>query len=257
MTKPLNSTLGAKERLDLSSGAVHVWSVPLIGAAPELLTLRGLLSEEELARADRFRFATDRDAFTIARATLRLMIARYTGDDPRQIRFNYAPHGKPSIITKQKLSFNLSHSGGLALYAFADDRELGVDIEQFRVMSDLEQVARHFFSKGEVEDLFSLPEEERPAAFFRCWTRKEAFVKALGDGLSLPLDSFRVSIKANQQAELLDVPPEYGNKWSLRDVTPCEGYAAALVLHGRIEDLRYTHFPETAAGLRLLLRATE
>jgi 4'-phosphopantetheinyl transferase len=238
--------------LALGVGEVHLWSVPLTGENSELLMLRGLLSPEERARADRFRFAKDHNAYTIARAMLRLLLARYTHDDPKEIEFSYAVNGKPSLASEKKVSFNLSHSGELALYAFTRDSELGVDIERFRAMSDMEQVAKHFFSKGEVNDLLSLAEEERQGAFFRCWTRKEAFVKAIGDGLSMPLDCFRVSLKAEQPAELLEAAPEHLARWSLYDVTPCEGYAAALVCEGEIGSLQCRRIRDVASGISLL-----
>lgn len=237
----------------IPSGEVHLWSAPLTAAPEELLALSNVLSTEETARANRFRFQEHRDAFVIARGMLRFLIAHYAGGDPQDVQFNYAPYGKPSIAGELSLSFNLSHSGSLALYAFARERELGVDIEQFRPMSDLEQVAKHFFSKGEVDDLFSLDEDGRSAAFFRCWTRKEAFVKAIGDGLSMPLDSFRVSLKADEPATLLDAPPEHRGKWSLRDVTPSEGYAAALVFAGQIDRLAFTRIPDVTSGVALAL----
>jgi 4'-phosphopantetheinyl transferase len=252
MADCLYRTREASGDLTLGVEEVHLWSVALTAGAAELPTLRGLLSAEEQARADRFRFAKDRDAYTTARAMLRLLLASYTHLDPEAIGFSYAAHGKPSIASEEKVCFNLSHSGDLALYAFARDKELGIDIERFRAMPDMEQVARHFFSKGEVSDLFNLPEGERRAAFFRCWTRKEAFVKALGDGLSLPLDSFRVSLRADEPAELLEAEPEHRGRWSLRDVTPCEGYAAAIVVDGGIGSLQCARIEEIAAGLRLI-----
>jgi 4'-phosphopantetheinyl transferase len=209
---------------------VHVCYLRLCAAPATLQQLRLVLNDEERGRADRFRFPLHRDQFVIARGALRHLLARFLSIAAGDVVFQYAPKGKPQCKTDPGMRFNLSHSGGMALYAFTRNREVGVDIEQHREMKDLEAIARRFFAAGEVEDLMSLAPEDRLDAFFRCWTRKEAFIKAVGDGLSLPLDSFRVSLLPDQPASMVDTPPGQHEKWQLADVTPCTGYSAALVV---------------------------
>jgi 4'-phosphopantetheinyl transferase len=140
---------------------------------------------------------------------------------------DYGERGKPRICGGYRLRFNLSHSGGQALYALALDCEVGVDLEQIRPMPDCDSIAARFFSAAEVRDLLSVPPDQRVEAFFACWTRKEAYVKAVGDGLCLPLDSFRVSMLPSEPPQL-DATGD-SHEWSLFDVSPGQGYAAALV----------------------------
>lgn len=156
-------------------------------------------------------------------------MARILGVAAGRVEFQYAPKGKPQCKTDPTLRFNLSHSGDMAIYAFARNREVGIDIEQHREMRDLEAVAKRFFAAGEVDDLMRVPPANRSEAFFRCWTRKEAFIKAIGDGLSLPLNSFRVSLLPDQPASILAAPAAHSQRWQLADVTPFSGYSAALV----------------------------
>ena len=212
---------------------MRVWCLRLSADPSALEQLRLVLNDEESHRADRFRFPLHRDQFVIARGMLRHLAARFLGIAAGAVEFQYAPKGKPQCKTDPSLRFNLSHSGGMAVYAFARNREVGIDIEEHREMRDLEAIAKRFFAPGEVEDLMSLPSIEKPAAFFRCWTRKEAFIKAIGDGLSLPLDSFRVSLLPAQPPAILEMPSTQRQKWQLADVTSCTGYSAALVVeHG-------------------------
>jgi 4'-phosphopantetheinyl transferase len=254
MTAPLFTYRHAHpDGLDaLVAGEVRLWCVALDASPPALAQLASVLDEDEAMRASRFRFDKHRAEFIIARGLLRHLLARFTDASPAAIRFSYGPRGKPEMSSRP-LRFNLSHSGGLVLYAFALDRELGVDIEHCRDMTDLESIARRFFATKEVDELLSLPLEERPAAFFRCWTRKESFVKAVGDGLYLPLDSFRVSLRPGEPASILEEPNDTGQRWRLTDVTPLEGYAAALITEGMPKSL--TAF--RAAGASRLLSLLE
>ncbi|MFZ0591276.1 MAG: 4'-phosphopantetheinyl transferase superfamily protein [Bryobacteraceae bacterium] len=216
----------------LASGETRLWCVSLDVTPAALARLEAVLDPEEILRANRFRFAEHRQAFVIARGVLRGLLAQFSGTAAHEVRFSYGVRGKPEFQSHCRLRFNLSHSGKLALYAFALDRELGVDIEKHREMNDLIDVAKRFFAPAEVSNLLSLPLGERPAAFFRCWTRKESFVKAVGDGLYLPLDSFQVSLRADEPAAIVQVGGRQESKWRLTDVTPVEGYSAALVTEG-------------------------
>lgn len=219
----------------LSDTAVHLWCASL--DLPELAqqSLAALLSAEERSRARTFRFERDRQRWIARRGLLRRLLGRYLGVDPAELRFVYGPRGKPALAAPAVLAFNLSHSGGLALYAVsaASSIRLGVDVELIR--SDLAHLplAKRYFSPAEQAALQALPKSQQLAAFFRCWTRKEAFVKALGEGLSVPLDSFDVSLSAGE-AQLLAWrhPAAAETVCTLFDLEPAPGFAAALAVIG-------------------------
>lgn len=229
---------------DISIGAdeVHVWRATLLASAEEVEPLWGLLSGDERQRAQRFRFERDRRRFVVGRGLLRILLARYLRCPPHAVRLSYSAHGKPAVVEPATLlAFNLAHSHELALYAFAWGRRVGVDVERMR--SDLadEQIAQRFFAPGEVAALRCVPPHERTAAFFRCWTRKEAFVKARGEGLSLPLDQFEVSLDPDQATLLCTAPPEEALRWRLQPLFPDPAYAAALAVEGDGWQLRCWH----------------
>lgn len=190
-----------------------------------------VLSPEEQSRAGRFRFSVHRRHFVAARGVLRYLLGHYASIPAGDIRFKEGPYGKPEMPGSGGIRFNVSHSGELGLYAIAVQREVGADIEQHRPMDDLESVSRHYFASREVAELEQVALPDRNAAFFRCWSRKEAFVKALGAGLSLPLDSFCVSIGEEPELTIEGQLPGAG-EWRLFDITPCPGYSAALVTQG-------------------------
>jgi 4'-phosphopantetheinyl transferase len=230
----------------LGDSVVHVWRVSLEAWAPHVETLRSCLSADETARAARFRFARDYTHFVVARGLLRAMLGAYLGLRPGEVHFRYGPHGKPSLadgLRPARLRFNVTHSGGLALVAVALDREVGVDLEQIRPLPDMEEVARRFFSPVEWDTLRGLPAAEQPGAFFACWTRKEAYIKARGEGLSRRLDSFDVSLAPGVPAQLLAVrgDAEEEQRWSLRDLDAGPGFAAALAAEGQGWHLQCWH----------------
>jgi 4'-phosphopantetheinyl transferase len=166
-----------------------------------------------------------------------MILAQYLEATPERLRFQYTDFGKPFLIPEQNgphLRFNVSHSNGLALYAVTFNREVGVDLEYMRPDLATMQLAAEFFSAHEFAALQRLPSRERIEGFFNCWTRKEAYVKARGEGLSLPLDQFDVSLVPGEQARLLDTPgdPKEAKRWSLRALSPGKGYAAALAVKG-------------------------
>jgi 4'-phosphopantetheinyl transferase len=220
--------------LRLAPNEVQLWSATLDQPVGVVGELRRLLSGDEVARARRFRFERDRNRFVVGRAVLRLLLGRYLEQPPDTIRFSYSAHGKPDLTDfSGKVMFNLSHSEDLALYAFCLDVEIGVDVERFRRRHAREDVAERFFSPSEVAVLRSLPPPGRPEAFLRCWTRKEAFVKARGDGLSLPLDQFDVTLAPGEPARLLRTAwaPEEAASWSLHDPSAdLPGYIAAVAV---------------------------
>lgn len=223
--------------LSLSSGEVHVWRVLLEQPAELHETYLRTLAEDERARANRFHFDQHRRHFVVARSFLRALLARYLDTTAEAVRFAYGPYGKPMLAGEhgeRSLRFNASHSGDWAVYAFVQDHEVGIDVEHIKGDFESEGIAERFFSTREVQTLNALAKEERPAAFFRCWTRKEAYIKAIGSGLSCPLDSFDVTLAPGEPAALSRV-----EGWSLFDLDVAPGYAGALAVEGRINTLRH------------------
>lgn len=227
----------------LPSNAVHVWRASLAVSASYLRTLEGTLTADECARAERFYFQEHRERFIAGRGLLRNILSRYLDREPAQLRFCYNSYGKPALITEtgtEGLRFNLSHSHDMALYAVTRDREIGVDIERFRPDVEAEKLAERFFSPGEAAALRALPEQLRTEGFFNCWTRKEAYIKAEGRGMSIPLSTFDVSLTPGEPVALLhsQKPPEETSRWSLQALNPAPGYAAALAVKGHDWELR-------------------
>jgi 4'-phosphopantetheinyl transferase len=236
-------------RLKLGNDEVHVWRAMLSVGQSVLQSLHSTLSPDERTKVERFYFPKDRDRSIAARAVLRLILSRYLEVEPAQLRFCYNRFGKPALIGHSgadTLHFNMSHSGELALYAIARGREIGVDVEHVREDFASEQIAERFFSPSEVAMLHALPFNMRTRGFFNCWTRKEAYIKARGEGLSLPLDRFDVSLTPGEPAALLRVSeskPEVddeiagdgkleASRWSLRELSPGPCYAAAIAVQG-------------------------
>jgi 4'-phosphopantetheinyl transferase len=228
----------AEERV-LSSDATHVWRASLEIDPAILQRLKSTLAEDELGRAERFIFDQDRNRFIAARGILRDVLARYLQCSPQTIEFVYGARGKPAISSGSSpdpIRFNLSHSHSLALIGLARERELGIDVEMIRPEFASEQIAKRYFSAKEIDELSRLPTELRTEGFFLCWTRKEAYIKAKGEGLYIPLDSFDVSLTPG-------LPPELNSsdcsRWRLRSLSPESGYEAAIVEEGNSSQLRY------------------
>jgi len=215
---------------------VHVWRVNLERTADYAESV-SILSPDEQTRASKFRFEADRRRYVATRALVRRGLGSYLGIEPESLRFRYSQKGKPMLIGAEetKLSFNVSHSGEWAFLAFACTRQVGVDVERVDPSVDTVALATRFFSVAEQEQLAALPTEERLQGFFRCWTRKEAYIKATGDGLSLPLHQFDVSAGARDQDALLATRPDAieAGRWALRDLDVQTGYAAAICAQER------------------------
>jgi 4'-phosphopantetheinyl transferase len=231
------------ERLRLVDDDVHVWLADLRQPPSRIESLSHLLSPDELKRAEGFYFERQREAFIIARGLLKTTLASYTGAHPRDLNFAYSPYGKPSLsgaCGDDDIRFNLSHSHGLALYAVARGREVGVDLEYCRRRVAFREIAERFFSPREVETFRRLPEHLRREAFFNCWTRKEAFIKAVGEGLSFPLDALDVSLTPGEPAALLGVRDtgRQAAHWALRELQPAPGYVGAVAAEGPSWQLR-------------------
>jgi 4'-phosphopantetheinyl transferase len=232
----------APEKLRLDDDEVHVWRASLNQPAATLVVFKQILAADELERAAKFHFQKDRDHFITARALLRIILASYLRREPEQLRFSFNEYGKPAVADSETVRFNLSHSRDMVIYAVARNRELGLDLEYVRKDFDTAQIARQFFSRREVEALRALPPGLQAEGFFRCWTRKEAYIKARGQGLSLPLDQFDVSLAPDEPAELLSVAGDAGevSRWSLREIAPAPGYMAAIAVEG--SDWRLNYF---------------
>ena len=223
--------------LTLDLGEIHVWRVSLAQTESCLQSLQQTLSTDERAKADRFRFPKDRSQFIVSRGALRAILSRYLNISSHLLRFDYNPYGKPSLIVAQggnTLRFNLSHSRGMALIAITKNRDIGVDIEGINQNFSCLEIAEKFFSPLENSVLRSLPEHLQPTAFFTCWTRKEAYIKAVGKGLSIPLNQFDVSLAPGEPAALLNVEgnPEEASKWSLIELFPSSDMVAAVAVAG-------------------------
>jgi 4'-phosphopantetheinyl transferase len=216
----------------LTSGVVHLWQRRLDASTEEVSAYYPLLSTEEQQRALRFRVERPRKEFVLTRATLRILLAQYLGSTPQEVRFRYAVRGKPTLEGERGLCFNVSHTNGLALLAFVKQRAIGVDVERLGRETEVERLAERFFSKRERDELKPLCGDELRAAFFRCWTRKEAYVKARGEGLSLPLHQFDVSVAPDASHALLATRPDPAEAalWTISDVTMGSGYAAAVAV---------------------------
>lgn len=229
----------------LGRAEVHVWRAALDLEPARVAVFAETLSPDERDRAARFHFDRDRVRFTVARGVLRAVLGGYLGLPAAALAFDYGAHGKPSLAAAvaraprgapgADLRFNVSHSAGVALCAVTRGREVGVDVEGLRADFATDEIAERFFSPAERAALRTLPPEARCAAFFACWTRKEAYIKARGLGLSLALDAFDVSLAPGEPAALLATRDEPGatDRWLLRALDPGPGLAGAVVAEDR------------------------
>jgi 4'-phosphopantetheinyl transferase len=235
----------------LDDGEVHVWRAGLDLERPRVQRLARTLSPDETARAARFHFEKDRDRFIASHGLLRSILGRYLGVAPGDVKFIQGAYGKPALAEPfaiDGIDFNMSHSEAVGLYAFARRRDVGIDVERGRADFATRDVAEKFFSPREVAELFGLPESLQCRAFFNCWTRKEAYIKARGMGLSLPLDQFDVSLLPGEPAELLHTSgdPTEASRWCLQELNAGAGYAAALAVAGSGWRLRCWQWPYRA-----------
>jgi 4'-phosphopantetheinyl transferase len=223
--------------LALLSDDVHVWCAFLDQPAARAQQLAQTLSADERMRAERFYFERDRKRFIVGRGLLRTILGCYLGIAPNRLQFCYGPRGKPDlaeICGGRKLCFNLSHSQGLALYGITRDRKIGIDLEHIRPISKTEQIAERFFSVRENAVFRALPPSKKQVAFLNCWTRKEAYLKAIGEGLVRSLEQIEVSLAPGEPARLLSIEGDLqsAERWILQELTPALGYVAALVVEG-------------------------
>lgn len=224
----------------LAAGEVHLWRVDLAPPPDRVDALRGLLSDEERARADRFYFEIDRGRYVVAHAALRTLVARYLNRPEFTSEFLVGAHGKPFLPGGGALRFNLAHSRELGLIALALDREIGVDLEAVDAVTEIEEVAGHFFSPPECRALRRLAAARRREGFFHVWSQKEAYLKGRGDGVTLGLDHFDVAADPAQGAGLLEDRRDPGatSRWRLIGLEPGAGFRGALAVEGGAPVLR-------------------
>lgn len=216
----------------LKENEVAIWRFSLEHSEIEVEKAALLLSADEMKRANRFKFAKHRRQFIIARASLRHVLALYAGIAPDTLIFQSGTHGKPFIDRSFGIEFNLSHSHEMAIIGVTQQGKIGIDIEYTGGREHSLEIARHYFSQTEVEALFSLPEREQPLAFLRCWTRKEAYIKAIGEGLSHPLRTFAVSVDEVAQLLYDENDESVAEKWSIFSFTPAADYLSAVIVEG-------------------------
>ena len=221
---------------DLPRGVVHVWRGSLERSQVERDVLWQYLSADERERANRFRFDVHRHHYIVGRGLLRWLNGRYLSIPPQEIQFTYGEFDKPALVNEPALQFSVSHSHEGLLMAFVWETAVGVDIEYVkRKMDDMDTIAKRFFSPVESAAYLTVAEDEKPDTFFNCWTRKEAFIKAVGEGLSFPLDEFEVSLLPGEQAELLKVRGSEADaaRWSMRSFDPFPEYRAAVIVESQ------------------------
>lgn len=215
----------------------HVWCVALDFSQDILKTFLSLLSSDEQERAQQFRFEKDRNHFIAARGLLREVLSRYSNIEPQKLKFHYNIYGKPSLADYSQLQFNLSHSNGLALYALTLDNNIGVDIEFKGRECDIDAIAQRYYSPREYEILNKLSGTEKTDAFFNAWARKEAFLKALGQGISYSLDKVEVTLTADELARFVAIhdTAQDVSQWYLHALNPSPDFAAALAIKGHVD----------------------
>jgi len=231
---------------DLPTHEAHLWAFALDCKPTELATFTSLLNPEELARADRYHFSRDRNRFISGRAQLRCLLARYLRTSPQKVDFAYNPRGKPALAQghrSPRLHFNLAHCEGLAVLAAAHS-DCGIDLEQVRTVPDQDELVRRFFSHSERVSFLQLPSGARAVAFFNLWTRKEAWLKAVGQGIACGLDQVEVSFLPGQPVRLLRLPATILGRsaWTLETFEPASRFVGAVALSEAPRTMLRFHF---------------
>ncbi|HXD11351.1 MAG TPA: 4'-phosphopantetheinyl transferase superfamily protein [Anaerolineales bacterium] len=228
----------------LTGSDLHVWCASLIGSADELARYESMLAQDEKARAGRFYFERDRDRYIFGRGILRTLLGGYLRLSPDQINFTYEPDGKPAvehISPEHKLQFNLAHSNAWAVYIFGWDRLVGIDIEHIRPLQDANHFAGQYYTARESELINSLSGDEKWATFYKIWTCKEAFLKAKGTGLTVPINHAEISLQTSNSAHLasIDGDTEQAAVWRLEIFNPIANYQAAIAVEGHAGGVLY------------------
>ena len=230
---------------ELTKRDVHVWTAFLNQSGSQFQILSKVLSQEEQRRAARFRFERDMKRFIVGHGILRVLLGFYLNIESSRVRLSYGEKGKPTLADKWNtriIHFNMSKSDDLALYAFTRDHEIGIDVERMRDIPEMDRIVERFFSVRENASFKTLPEDQKREGFFNCWTRKEAFLKATGDGLFYPLERFVVSLRPGEKTRILSIngDEKAGLKWLLKELKPAPGFVAAVAVLG--QNLRFRFF---------------
>ncbi len=235
------------EVVRLEPGYAHLWCAPWQSFSRALPRLLALLSADEAARAKRFKFPKDHDSYVIRHGILRVLLGRYLDRQPSEIEFSLGEFGKPGIpagVSKIPVCFNVSHSGGLALYGFTPDCDIGVDVEAIRPVAQMEKIASRFFSPSETRMLMSVPVTSRLESFFACWTRKEAFLKATGEGIAQNLGNVEVTLVPGDGARISHLHGQPQTQWQLHSFAPAPGYLGCVALpHGHLQLRQWAVIP--------------
>ncbi len=233
--------------LEIDKSHVHIWRSNLEQSELRFQKLSQTLSKQERVRAERYRFEEDKNHFIAGRGILRTILGYYLDVNPGRIEFRYGVFGKPHLtekFCKDGIQFNLAHSHKLVLYAFTKNRKIGIDLEYFRNIQNFKCMVASFFSEREKKILKALPESQQQEAFFNGWVRKEAYLKAIGSGLTQPLYQFEVSLAAGEAAHLLKAEKDcrIASFWSMKSITPASGYLSALVVEGHNWNPKFYQF---------------
>ena len=239
--------LNPPDNLIIREKEAHIWRTDLELHDCLQSSLLKLLSPDEKNRAQKFRFAEDKRNYIVARGILRSLIGKYLNINPAQISFQYNEFGKPKIADNNPLHFNISHSRNIALFGFTNKMNVGVDVEWVNPNIEVKDIASSFFSTNEILKLLALPEKQQALGFFNCWTRKEAFIKAVGEGLSFPLDKFEVSLEPGKTAKLLatDWDPKAVSNWSMYTMSPKADFVGSLVIEGIVEKVKFWNWQKS------------
>jgi len=224
----------------------HVWYIHINSLKKNTAFLQGFLSEDEILKASKFRFDKDKTCSIITRGALRWLSSRYLNLQPEDIVFKYGDYGKPDFDFETHLKFNVSHAGDMAIIGFVLEADIGVDIEHIKSDFDVLDIASNYFSNSEIVSLKQLPQAHLARGFYRCWTRKESFIKAKAKGLSFPLDSFSVSIDSDHDTALLETKWNQNEKdlWRLFSFSPQENYLGAISVKGNVNAIRHYNFKD-------------
>lgn len=242
MLEPHQSDLLRRERFHCSPGEVHIWRINSDVSTSDLNVLGATLSQDERQKANCFRSMQLRDHWTAARGALRWILSGYVQTEPSSLEFQTTRWGKPYMsFPLSTIAFNLSHTRGMAFLAVSGEGRVGIDAEHVYPITDVERIAQNVFTPSEAQEILQLPSEARGAAFFACWSRKEAFLKAIGKGLQVPLDSFSVSVRPDEAPRLVSLSWNGASAWSLADIAE-PGIAATVAIDWLAPQIRHCEF---------------
>lgn len=235
----MNST--QEKCITLPPNTIHFWYCRFDLDNFRLPYYNTLLSNDEKRKADKFKFLVDQQKYVTFRGILRILLSRYLDKNPEEILFKYGAFGKPDVKTNTALRFNISHSGNMAVFGFVQNYAIGVDIEKIKQDFDPLDLAKSFFSEEEINALSQAKDSVMFQAFYRCWTRKESFIKAVGEGLSYPLDSFAVTMDNDHRAKFLKIDNDQDSKsnWQLHSFVPTQDYIAAITTKGNPKKIEF------------------